>query len=348
MKDFPMRKPRLPLPHMDPAPLSVIVERGQAKESEHLVDLAVVDSDGNVVLGFGDIEREIFPRSAMKPLQSIALAELLCQHPEKGSLTPSEYALITASHNGEDIHVEGVHALLERFGIDPDHLICGAHWSLDQATSLQQARSLAQPTKAHNNCSGKHAGMLVLAQLMGVSLEGYHKVTHPVQQRILGVMEQMTGLDLMDYPYGIDGCGAPAVSGPLGNWARGFAIFADRSMVPDHRADAISAIRQGVAAAPLMIAGHGRCCSGVAASYGDVMTVKTGAEGVFAAAFHDLGLGLTLKTRDGNKRGAEAALGAVIHILGYDAQPELEPFFAPILKNWAGEPVGKVTVPQIA
>ncbi len=345
MKDIVQRRPRRPLPHIDPLPMSIIVERGGAAESEHLVDLAVVDADGQVILGFGEIERPVFPRSAMKPLQSIALAELLRTDPNLGALSPAEHALITASHNGEDIHTDAVHALLARFGIDPQYLTCGAHWSLDQATSLTQARTMDAPSNAHNNCSGKHAGMLVLAHLMGAPLAGYHDITHPVQQRILGVMEHMTGINLMDYPHGVDGCGAPAVSGPLGNWARGFAVFADRSMLSGTRADAIIAIRDGVAAAPLMIAGTGRCCSAVAAAYGADMTVKTGAEGVFAAAFHDLGLGLLLKTRDGNKRGAEAALGAVIHILGYDEKPALARFFTPVLKNWAGDDVGKLTIP---
>ena len=130
MRDLPLRNPRMPLPHIDKKPLSISVERAGEKESEHLVDLAVVDIDGNVVLGFGDLERQVFPRSAMKPLQSIALAELLNQHPEYGQLTPAEYALITASHNAEDIHVDAVHYLLSRFGIDPEHLICGriGHW----------------------------------------------------------------------------------------------------------------------------------------------------------------------------------------------------------------------------
>ena len=348
MRDLHTRKPNLPLPHINEEPLSIVVERAGDKESEHQVDLAVVDIDGNVILSFGDIERQVFPRSAMKPLQSIALAELLRQYPDKGTLSPKEYALISASHNGEDLHVDAVHGLLARFDIDPEYLICGAHWSLDQATSLSQARALSEPTKAHNNCSGKHAGMLVLAQLMGAPLEGYHKISHPVQQRIVGVMEQMTGIDLMDYTHGVDGCGAPAVSGPLGNWAHGFAVFADRSTLTADRADAIISIRDGIAAAPLMIAGHGRCCSGVSSAYGDLVTVKTGAEGVFAAAFHDLGLGLLLKTRDGNKRGAEAALGAVFHILGYDHKPELDCFFNPVLKNWAGEEVGKISIPAIS
>ncbi|MEG9862900.1 MAG: asparaginase [Parvularculales bacterium] len=339
------RHPRQPLPHIEKNPFTVVVERGGAPESEHLVDLAVVDCDGHVVLAYGDIERTIFPRSAMKPLQAIAVVELLQNLPEKGLFSDAELSLITASHNGEEIHVDGVHALLSRFGLDAEQLACGAHWSLDKATGLAQARAMERPSKAHNNCSGKHAGMLILGHLMDVDLKGYHQIEHPVQQRILGVMEQMSGVDFLQYPSGVDGCGAPALSGPLGNWARGFAVFANRSMLPDGRARAIEAIRDGVAAAPLMIAGTGRCCSAVADVYGSLMTVKTGAEGVYAAAFHDLGLGLLLKVRDGHNRGAEFALGAVLHKLGYNDDKRLKSFFKPVLKNWSGDVVGKITLP---
>jgi L-asparaginase II len=347
-KDQHMRQPRKSLPHIDKNPLSVVVKRGDAPESEHLVDIAVVDADGHLVLSYGDAERQVFPRSAMKPLQAIAVVELIRDHPEKGAFSDAEISLITASHNGEDMHVNGVDALLTRFGLDAAQLSCGAHWSLNHAVCLEQARAMEKPTKAHNNCSGKHAGMMILGHLMGVDLGGYQNLDHPVQQRIVGVMEQMTGIDLLQYPHGIDGCGAPALSGPLGNWARGFAVFADRSKLPESRAHAIESIRNGVAAAPLMVAGTGRCCSAVADVYGPLMTVKTGAEGVFAAAFHDLGLGLALKTRDGHTRGAEVALGAVLHMLGYEYDGRLDTHFKPVLKNWTGDVVGEITLPTLS
>lgn len=336
-----MQSPRLTFPFYRNDPATVVVDRAGTAESVHLVDAVVVDVDGNVVMGIGDIERSIFPRSAMKPLQSIALVEALAATDH--DLSHEELALITASHNAEAFHVELVLALLKRLGLSADDLSCGAHWSIDQATSISQAKAMDAPTKAHNNCSGKHAGMLMLGDILGAPVKGYADLNHPVQQRILGVLEQMTGMDLMQHPYGIDGCGAPALSGPMGNWARGFAVFADPSSVSDERAAAIEAIRQGVASAPLMIAGTGRACSAVAEVYGPLMTVKTGAEGVFAAAFHNLGLGLMLKARDGNKRGAEVALGAIIDALGYDHDARLDPFFRPELRNWAGDQVGAIT-----
>ena len=333
--------PKLSFPHHQKAPYHVQIRRNNAVESVHDVDIAIVDGDGHVILNCGDPERVVFPRSAMKPLQAIALVEQMIA--DQGEmLTPQQMALICASHNAEDLHVDAVNAMLADMGLDHSHLSCGAHWSLNQDVSIDQARRMDHPTKAHNNCSGKHAGMVKLAQLINAPIKDYAALNHPAQQRILGVLEAMTGTDLMQYPHGIDGCGAPAVSGPLGHWARGFALFADPSSLPEKRQQAIALIRQGIAQAPLMIAGTERACSAVAETYGERITVKTGAEGVFAAAFNDLGLGMMLKARDGNKRAAEFALGAVIHALGYDSHERLDPFFKPVLRNWAGDITGDI------
>src|SRR3546814_4405753 len=78
-------------------------------------------------------------------------------------------------------------------------------------------------TAAHNNCSGKHSGFLTLARHLGVPTKGYVGYEHPVQQRILGVLEGMTGLDLGSAPRGVDGCGIPVIGIPLGNMALAMA-----------------------------------------------------------------------------------------------------------------------------
>ena len=126
-------------------------------------------------------------------------------------------------------------------------------------------------------------------------------------------------------------------SAPLGNWARAFALFAGGGDLPEARHEACQRIRKSIAAEPLFIAGQGRACSAINAAYGETMTVKTGAEGVYSAAFHELGLGAAVKARDGNKRGAEVAIGAVIRALGYPIQKSVKGFFQPKLLNWAGD-----------
>ena len=93
-----------------------------------------------------------------------------------------------------------------------------------------------------------------------------------------------------------------------------------------------------------MIAGDRRLCSALAATYGQQITAKVGAEGVYGAAFHDLGLGLMMKCRDGNRRAIEVSLGAIIHLLGYDCPLALFDYFSPQLKNWAGEEVGDIVI----
>jgi len=339
-----MSVPRIALPLISETPLHVSVTRGGAEESCHAVDVALCDAEGGVLVGLGDVERRVFPRSAMKPLQAIALAEAWEGMAAEQRLTPSEFSLICGSHNGQPEHVAAVAALLAKCGLTDDLLTCGRQWSSDRPTMIDQARSLDQPGRIHNNCSGKHAGMLVLSTAMGAGQDGYAAITHPVQQAILGTLEAMVGLDLMAFPHGIDGCGAPALSAPLGNWARGFALFAGGGELPAGRSAACARVRDGIAAAPRLIAGDRRLCTALATAFGDRITAKIGAEGVYGCAFHDFGLGAMVKARDGSARAAEAAIAALIHALGYDLPAEVSALALPRLANWAGDEVGQVIV----
>ena len=332
------------LPFVSSEPLSVLVNRNGFCESFHKVDVAVCGADGEVILGLGSVDGVIFPRSAIKPLQSIALVEVLQSSAGLEQLSDLEVALICSSHNGEMLHVDAVKNLLDKFDVDIDDLICGAHWSQHRKTMVSQVRSLEAPHQVHNNCSGKHAGMMILSKLLSSQTNGYEKLSSDVQQRILGTLEFMTGANLTRHTIGIDGCGAPTFSAPLNNWARAFALFAGGGELPAKRTAACQRIRESIASNPLYIAGKDRSCSAVNSAYGEAITVKVGAEGVYSAAFHELGLGAMIKVRDGNKRGAEVALGAVIQTLGYQIHKSLANFFKPILRNWSGEVVGSITI----
>ena len=338
-----MTIPRIKLPCISDSPFHVSILRAGAEESSHAVDVALCDADGTVLIGLGDIERPVFPRSAMKPLQAIALAEAWETLDSRQRLTSAEFALICGSHNGQADHVAAVKSLLARFDLDTGCLTCGGHWSSDQKTMIDQVRNLGSPDSAHNNCSGKHAGMLALSKAIGADQTGYASLDHPVQQTILGAVEMMVGVDIMSHTCGIDGCGAPALSAPLGNWARGFALFAGGGELPAGRTAACARIRDGIASAPRMIAGDRRLCTALAAAFGGRITAKIGAEGVYSCAFHEFGLGAMVKARDGSMRAAEATIAALIHALGYDLPAEVSAFAMPRLTNWAGEDVGQIT-----
>lgn len=328
-------------------PLRIAVRRNGAMESIHEVDIALCDAQGNLLLGMGNTDGEIFPRSAMKPLQAIALIELLNKTGEQHRISEAETALICASHNGEEFHSSAVRSLLAKFDIEPDALICGAHWSLEQESLIEQVRTFKSPDKTHNNCSGKHAGMLILAKLSGGSIQDYAEIHHQAQQLILDRLQMMTGENLLEYITATDGCGAPVYRAPLRKWARAFALFAGGEGLSDETRQACQQIRKSIAANPYAIAGRNRACSAVNKAFADAITVKVGAEGVYSAAFHDAQLGLMLKARDGSKRGAEVALGAVCRMMGCTDHESLKPYFQPEIYNWAGTKVGNITVENL-
>ena len=341
-----MTSPRIKLPAVSGEPLHVSVTRGGAEESCHLVDLAVCDADGGVVAGFGDVERVVFPRSAMKPLQALALADRIHSLDADMQLTCEELCVVCASHNGQSAHINRVMALLGKFDLGADLLSCGGHWSNDVPTWLEQVAATDAPPAQYNNCSGKHTGMLILAKLTGADFEGYARLEHPVQQTILGNIEAMIGVDALAHPAGIDGCGAPALSAPLGNWARGFALFAGGGALSEAKTSACARIRGAIADAPLMIAGDRRMCTEIAAAFGAAVTAKTGAEGVYACAFHEFGLGAMLKVRDGNARAANACIAALLSAFGYAPTGGMRRLAGESLHNWAGEPVGAIVVDE--
>ncbi len=322
-------------------PLLVEVTRGDMVESRHRGALAVVDAAGRVVEAHGDIERPVYARSALKPLQALPLLESGAA--ERYAASDAEIALACASHTGETRHVEAVRAWLARIGLGVEDLECGSHMPADEAASAALVRAGARPSALHNNCSGKHTGFLATARHLGEPTRGYIRYEHPVQQRILGLLEQMTGLDLGQAPRGIDGCGIPVIGIPLGGMAMAMARLADRDGLPPARAAAAWRVVAAMAAEPFMVGGLGRFCSIVMQAAGDAVVLKTGAEGVCTGVLRKLGLGIALKIDDGAARAAEVAMGEALRRLGVLA-PEheglLSALLTPAVSNRAGVEVG--------
>ncbi len=301
----------------DPAnPVLVEVTRGSMVESRHRGSVAVVDVTGKIALRWGDTDTPVLPRSAIKAIQALPLVESGAA--DAFSISDAELAIACASHSGEPRHVATVRGWLERMGLGEDDLECGAHWPRHHRQSLHDMiRAGEEPGPAHNNCSGKHTGMLATAHHLGETLGGYVAPTHGVQQRILGTLEALCGLDLGDAPRGTDGCSVPTWGIPLANLALAFArIGAPDDSLPPERAAAATRIRKAVAAHPEMVAGTGRYCTVMMAAAGESIFVKTGAEGVFCAALPEYGLGVALKCDDGAARAAQMMLTAVLRRIG--------------------------------
>ena len=324
-------------------PAVIEVTRGAMVESRHLATIAVVDAKGKVVMAAGDIEAPIFPRSAIKPIQALALIETGAA--EAFDLGDREIALACASHGGEAANVGAVLDWLSAIGCGEDDLECGPHPPLAEAANQALIREGRAPSAAHNNCSGNHAGFLSVARHLGDDIKGYIGLTHPVQQRALGILEQMTGLDLGDAPRGIDGCGIPVIGVGLGNLALAMARFADGAELPEPRRQAVARICVAMAAEPKMAGAADRFTTRVLKAAGDKVLVKGGAEGVYVAALLELGLGIAIKVDDGAMRASETAMAHLLRRFGAlddETMETLGDLQEPRVKNFAGEVVGHI------
>lgn len=329
-------------------PILAEVTRGSTVESRHRGAAVVVDADGRVVLALGDVERPVFPRSAVKALQALPLLESGAA--DRYGLTPAEIALAVASHSGEQAHAETSLAMLKKAGRDASCLECGAHWPMGEAAARALARAGGEPSALNNNCSGKHAGFICLACGMDEDPKGYVRAGHAVQQAVRGALEEVTGAAHNAELSGIDGCSIPTYAVPLTALALGFARFGTGQGFGPKRAEAARRIREAVASHPFMVAGTGRFDTRLMERFGQRAFIKTGAEGVYCGALPELGYGIALKCDDGAGRAAEVAMAALIERflpLNGEEQAAFAPFRETVLKNWNGIEVGRIRAAEV-
>jgi L-asparaginase II len=317
------------------------VRRGALVESRHRVAFALALPGGRLIAAGGEPAAAVVPRSAVKPLQALALVESGAA--ERFGLSDAELALACASHSGEPAHVETVARWLQRLGLDQGALACGSHAPVDQAAARRLVDSGERPSPLHNNCSGKHAGMLTLALHLGVPPAGYLEAGHPVQRMIGATLAAMAGLEALPEP-AVDGCGVPTWPLPLAALAAAMARLAEPAALPEARAQACRRIVAAMRAHPHLVAGSGRACTEIMRALQDIV-VKAGAEGVYAAAWPARGLGLALKIEDGAARAAPVALLALLDAAGAldaPARTSLEALARPLLRNHGGRVVGEI------
>lgn len=315
------------------------VVRGGIVESRHRVHVAVADGDGALVARCGEPELDVFYRSAAKPFQALPLVEDGVV--ERFGLTEEELALCCASHEGEPAHLAGARSILTKCGLDESFLRCGPHPPFSEAEARALVRAGEEPRPVHNNCSGKHAGMLALAVAKGWDAEGYHELDHPVQRRMLAEVSRWSGVPEARVGTAVDGCGVACFSVPLAAMAASFARFAAAA----RRGEPPGRIVAAMSRHPFMVGGTGRACTEVMTRTGSRAFVKLGAEGVYGGGLPERGLGFAIKVSDGSRRAVEVALVRVLFALGALEEHEVDAlgrFARPRLRNTRGEEVGEM------
>ncbi len=293
-------------------PILAEVTRGGIVESFHRGALIITGKNGEVICSRGNVENQIFPRSAIKAMQAIPLIASGAAH--KFDLSDQEIAIACSSHGGEIEHINTVRSLLRKAKIDEAALMCGSHWPLYLPAGRDMAKNNQVPDNIHNNCSGKHAGMLATAKHLGEPLEDYINRDHPVQKRIEKIISGFYGLDLTSAPCGIDGCSVPTWAISLKAMAFGFSNFSVADHNENQWADASSTIIKAARSFPLMIAGSERFCTRIMKAVPRLFA-KTGAEGVYCGCIPHAGIGIAVKCDDGAKRASEVIFAKALSSL---------------------------------
>ncbi len=322
-----------PLPSVSPAltqaPVLAHVVRGGVVESVHRGTVVVTAPDGSVEWALGDPAGVVFPRSANKPVQAVAMVRAGLDLPDH------LLALACSSHSGEPFHLQGAADILARAGLTEADLQNTPAYPIDEAEHDAWLSAGRAPTSLAQNCSGKHAAMLATCVTAGWDPATYRDPEHPLQQRITEVLAELTGEPVAAVV--VDGCGAPAHAYALTGLARAFGRIAAAS------GDSAEArVAAAVRAEPLYLGGTRRDVTALVREAGPTvgLIAKDGAESVYAVGLGD-GRGVALKIADGSPRAKPVVLAAVLRRLGVEAPAALAQLEdAPVLGH--GDRVGAV------
>jgi L-asparaginase II len=308
----------------------------------HRGTVVVADRDGRVRYLAGDAALPLFLRSACKPIQALPLVE--GGGVENFGLSEPELAVICASHAAEPAHIRAVASILSKIGLDASALRCGPHAPNDPAAAAALIQAGRDPEPIHNNCSGKHAGMLASCRLYGWPTETYLDPGHPLQRRIAVLIAEFCGAP-EPLPAGTDGCGVPTFHATAAQLARAFARLADPRDLPGPRAAAVRRIGDAMAAHPVMVSGIGRLVTSLMEVLGDRLFCKGGAEGGVGVALRSRGFGIAVKIEDGNARAMGPILIEVLRQLGVAGPAELSALAVhahPAVRNTRGDTIGAI------
>jgi L-asparaginase II len=329
----------------------VDVRRGPLTESRHRGHVAIVDGDRNLIASLGEAQSITYVRSASKPHQ--ALPVLTSGAADRFKFTDEEIAIMCGSHSGEQGHVQTVEAILKKIGRDSSVLQCGAHNPYSRKATDELRKKGSAPTALHNNCSGKHAGMIALAIHMGCSDLNYYEPEHPVQQMIMDVVAEFCDIERENLVTGIDGCGVPTFALSIQQMALMYArLVAPYSFDTNYR-EACARIVTAMINYPEMVEGYEELDTELMRAAKGRLISKVGAEGVYTAGVlpsdnWPRGLGLAFKIEDGDPKERARPLIAVealkqLGVLGATQIGALQKFSHTSVLNRRNEIVGELS-----
>ena len=319
-------------------PILCRVTRGELTESIHVAFAVAVDETRQPFYSTGDPQYLTCIRSSLKPFQ--AAASVKAGAVDAAEFNDEELALMCASHKGEKIHVKTAQSMLTKLGLTVDDYECGSHFPSDTLTRHRMIKEDKEAQPLHNNCSGKHAGMLALAKHLGQGTANYIKKDHPVQRTILEYVQDITGLETI--PTEIDGCSAPTPFMTLETIAGMFQTLAAGNE-PE-----LKRVFKAMSSCPDLVGGSNHFDTNFIKALTGRGVTKVGGESVRGIALktQDKGpVGIAIKILDGNFRALPVATMKLLEHLELLTEEELQnldKFRTKILKNHNQMEIGRI------
>ena len=313
----------------------VEVTRSKEVESVHYGTAVLINSSGEVLKEWGNSDLLIYPRSALKPIQSLNLYK---DGVAEGLKLTDEYiALTTASHHAEDLHQKMITEWLQKINIGEDKLCCGADWPWNMDDKFKANLKYKKKRRIFHNCSGKHCGHLAVSKYKDLPIENYNQNNHPIQKDLINLIENLSNFKIKNI--GIDGCTLPNPLIPLKKFALAAAKIVDYKSL-NEASDIAKRIFDSCVKFPEITGGSKSVnCALTKLSKGKAF-FKNGAEGVFVAIIPEQKSALAVKITDGAARAAEVAIAGLISELKIIDEDQIEKFKKRPVKNSTEQVIG--------
>jgi L-asparaginase len=321
-------------------PILCRVTRGDLTESIHVLFATVVDDSGHIVFSTGDPNYLTCIRSSLKPFQ--AAVSIKAGAVDAAGFNEKEIALMCASHLGEDEHIETAQSMLDKLGYTVDDYECGVHLPADISSRHTLIRSKIDANPLHNNCSGKHAGMLALAKYLVNNPKNYIQSEHEVQKTIYKALQEYSGIK--DIPMETDGCSVPTAFFTMETIAKLYQKLSSGEQ-PE-----LIRVFNAMNSYPYNVAGKDHFDTKFITALGGDAVTKGGGESIQGIALKNRNgknLGVSLKVLDGSPRAMPIAVITLLEHLDLLTKKELsnlDGFRKRDRKNCRNKKIGQIEV----
>ena len=315
----------------------VEVTRNGFTESTHYGVAVLINSSGEILQEWGNSNRLIYPRSALKPIQSLNLykdgvAKAL-------GLSDDLIALTTASHHAENIHQKMINNWLKKINLKEKHLSCGPSWPWNIKDQFKAHSKYKVKRKIFHNCSGKHCGHLAVSKYKNLPIKNYQNKDHPIQKDLIKLIEDLSKYKIKNI--GVDGCTLPNPLIPLKKFAFAMAQLADYKKLNEYSTIA-KRIFDSCVKFPEITGGSKSINSILTKLSKGKIFVKNGAEGVFVAIIPEQKSALAVKIIDGASRAAEVAIAGLLSELKIINNEKINKIKKIPIKNSANQIIGSM------